>query len=97
VAAQLIRTARAGAKLSQRALAEQLGVTQQTVAKWEVGENRPTMDNLVRLSEVVPSFDLFGAVEALWPTVAQAAADSGATNARVVRRTRRPAPDVEDD
>lgn len=69
VAPNLIRTARAGAGLSQAALGDALDVRQQTVAKWETGENRPTLDNLVRLQEVIPDFDLYGAVVALWPAV----------------------------
>lgn len=38
--------------LSQSTLAEQMGVTRQTVSRWETGEAVPTMDNLRRLGEL---------------------------------------------
>ena len=57
VAGRLIRTARRQADLSQQAVADALGVRQQTVAKWESGENRPTVDNTLALAEAVPDLD----------------------------------------
>jgi transcriptional regulator with XRE-family HTH domain len=36
--------------LTQEALAEQLGVSRQTVAKWEAGESAPDLDAAARLS-----------------------------------------------
>lgn len=38
--------------LSQTALAEALGVSRQTVSKWEAGIAVPTTDNLIRLSKL---------------------------------------------
>jgi transcriptional regulator with XRE-family HTH domain len=38
-----IRDARAGARLSQRALAELIGGKQQTVADWESGKSEPSL------------------------------------------------------
>mgnify|MGYP000790754135 FL=1 len=38
--------------LSQTALAEALGVSRQTVSKWEAGIAVPTTDNLFRLSKL---------------------------------------------
>ena len=36
--------------LSQEGLAEKIGVTRQAVAKWELGQGYPDVDNLIRLS-----------------------------------------------
>lgn len=41
--------------LTQEALAEQLGVSRQTVAKWEAGESAPDLDAAARLSR---AFDI---------------------------------------
>lgn len=49
VAAELIRH-RSENDLSQRALAERLGVSQPRVAKLESGEHNPDIDTLVRIS-----------------------------------------------
>lgn len=38
--------------ISQEKLAEKIGVSRQAVAKWEVGQSCPDMENLVRLSEL---------------------------------------------
>lgn len=43
---------RTGAGLSQDALAEQLGVSRQSVSKWETDGSVPELDKLVRLSQV---------------------------------------------
>lgn len=48
-AAKCIRAVRAGARLSQRALARRAGTTQSVVARIEIGSARPTWDTLVRL------------------------------------------------
>jgi transcriptional regulator with XRE-family HTH domain len=95
VAGRLIRAARRDAEISQGALGERIGVRQQTVAKWESGENRPTMDNLVAIAAALPAFDLYGAVEALWPTVAEAAARgvAGRRGSQVARPTNEPEPE----
>ena len=38
--------------LSQEQLGEQIGVTRQTVSKWELGETTPEMEKLVQLSDI---------------------------------------------
>lgn len=43
--------ARKAKGLSQEALAEALGVSRQAVSKWETGESRPDLDNLIALCE----------------------------------------------
>ncbi len=40
------------AGLSQEALADRLGVSRQTVAKWEAGESLPDVERCARLAEV---------------------------------------------
>lgn len=49
---QRISHLRTGAGLSQDALAEQLGVSRQSVSKWETDGSVPELDKLVRLSQV---------------------------------------------
>lgn len=44
----LVTEARRRARLSQRALAERLGVPQSTVARWERGRAAPSLDTVVR-------------------------------------------------
>ena len=46
---QLLRKKRS---LTQEALAEQVGVSRQTVAKWEAGESAPDLDAAGKLSQV---------------------------------------------
>ena len=48
-AAQLVRDARMGAGLSQRALAKKARTAQSVVARVEMGETSPSWDTLVRL------------------------------------------------
>ena len=38
--------------LSQEQLAEQVGVSRQSISKWETGQSAPELDKLVRLSQV---------------------------------------------
>ena len=38
--------------LSQEQLGDQIGVTRQTVSKWELGETTPEMDKLIQLSKL---------------------------------------------
>lgn len=52
VAARLVAY-RAEYRLSQRALAERLGVRQPVVARLELGEHNPSLDTLRRLSEAL--------------------------------------------
>lgn len=39
--------------LSQRQVAERLNVTPGAVARWELGDNKPTMDNLLALAALL--------------------------------------------
>lgn len=48
-AAQLVRDARLGAGLSQRALAKKARTAQSVVARVEIGETSPSWDTLMRL------------------------------------------------
>ena len=47
--------------LSQRELADKIGVSQQAVAKWEVGSSKPTLDNVKNIADAldVALTDLF--------------------------------------
>ena len=47
-----IRDLRTCAGMTQRELADKLGISSVAVAKWESGENRPTADNLERLADI---------------------------------------------
>ncbi len=51
--------------LSQEQLGEKIGVTRQTVSKWELGETTPEMDKLIQLSQLfnVSIDELVGNVE----------------------------------
>jgi len=48
-----IRRARARAGLTQRALAESMGVSPATVAQWERGKRNPKFEHLVELCDVL--------------------------------------------
>lgn len=48
-----IRDLRKAKGYSQKELGEKLGVTLQTVSKWEVGERNPDFENLDALSEIL--------------------------------------------
>ena len=50
---QVIREARAKAKLSQRALATRLGVAPSAVGQWETDVTKPSLDNRVDLASVL--------------------------------------------
>ena len=47
-----ILTLRKQRGLSQEQLAEHVGVSRQSVSKWELGESTPDLANIVRLSEI---------------------------------------------
>lgn len=49
---QRLLALRTRAGLSQEALAERLGVSRQSISKWETDGSIPDLDNLVRLSEI---------------------------------------------
>lgn len=42
---------RLGAGISQRALGEKLGFSNQTVSCWEIGRNEPDLDCLVKIAK----------------------------------------------
>ena len=48
-----LQNLRRAARLSQEQLAEQLGVTRQAVSKWETGEGKPDIDNLLPLARLL--------------------------------------------
>lgn len=50
-AAELLRTARVRAKLSQRELAERVGVAQSVISVYEAGRRQPSLQTLERLIE----------------------------------------------
>ena len=43
---------RKNAKMSQEKLAEEVGVSRQSVSKWENGESYPEMDNILKLCKI---------------------------------------------
>lgn len=47
-----LQTLREEHGMSQLELAEQLGVSRQTVSRWEAGQIKPSADNLLRLSRL---------------------------------------------
>lgn len=47
-----LRNIRKQKKISQESLAEAVGVSRQSVSKWECGEAYPTMDNIIKLCKV---------------------------------------------
>ncbi len=50
--AQNLKQLRLEQKLSQRELAEKVGVTQQCVSEWEKGKIDPTLTYVVKLSKI---------------------------------------------
>lgn len=57
---QQIKFYRTEQKMSQEMLAEMLNISRQSISKWERGESLPSIDNLIRLSEIlgIPLNDL---------------------------------------
>jgi transcriptional regulator with XRE-family HTH domain len=55
-----IRTARRASRLSQRTVAQKLGVAPSAVAQWETGETKPKLSNRVDLAQLltIPFSDL---------------------------------------
>lgn len=49
----LVKTYRERQQLSQRDLAEKVGVSQATISEWETREKVPTGDRLLRLADVI--------------------------------------------
>lgn len=48
-----IKIARIQKRMSQKQLGEMLGVTYQTVSRWENGAMLPTTENLIKLSDIL--------------------------------------------
>ena len=48
-----IKKRREELKLSQKSMAEQLGISRQTVSKWETGRLKPTAGNLIQLADLL--------------------------------------------
>lgn len=48
-----VRAGRVAARLTQRELAEAVGVDQMVVSKWERGRHRPSQENMIRLSSLL--------------------------------------------
>jgi transcriptional regulator with XRE-family HTH domain len=57
-----LRDARLAAGLSQRALAERLGVPQPVIARWETGAREPRVRAAVRVAEALGT-----TANAIWP------------------------------
>lgn len=74
VMADFIRLVRADRGLSQADLASKLGVTQQSVSKWESAKSWPGFDSLVELTRRV------GVTAAEWKHLAAALPADGAPN-----------------
>ncbi len=53
ILSEKLQSLRRAAGLSQEQLAEQLGVTRQAVSKWETGEGKPDIDNLLPLAKLL--------------------------------------------
>ncbi|MEE3343379.1 MAG: helix-turn-helix transcriptional regulator [Bacilli bacterium] len=47
-----LKLIRKSKKISQEELAEKLGVSRQSISKWETGENYPTMNNIICLCDI---------------------------------------------
>lgn len=47
-----LKSIRKQKKISQESLAEKVGVSRQSVSKWECGDAYPTMDNIIKLCEI---------------------------------------------
>ena len=50
--AERLQKLRRKAGYSQEQTAELLGISRQAVSKWESGQGKPDLDNLVRLTEI---------------------------------------------
>lgn len=59
-----LKCLRESLKITQESFAEQLGVTQQAIAKWETGEAMPRADKLPEIAKILNCSieDLFGEV-----------------------------------
>lgn len=57
-----LKTLRKEKKLTQKELAEQIGIKQNSYSDWETGKNEPNLENIVKLADLLDvSLDwLFG-------------------------------------
>ena len=57
-----LKTLRKEKKLTQKELAEQIGIKQNSYSDWETGKNEPSFENLIKLADLLEvSLDwLFG-------------------------------------
>lgn len=57
-----LKTLRKEKKLTQKELAEQIGISQKSYSHWESGKNEPSLENLIKLADLLEvSLDrLFG-------------------------------------
>ena len=57
-----LKTLRKEKKLTQKELAEQIGISQKSYSHWETGKNEPSLENLIKLADLLEvSIDwLFG-------------------------------------
>lgn len=57
-----LKTLRKEKKLTQKELAEQIGISQKSYSHWETGKNEPSFENLIKLADLLEvSLDwLFG-------------------------------------
>lgn len=49
---EVIKSHRTKCKMTQEFVAEQMGVTRQTISKWETGINEPSTSNLLKLAKL---------------------------------------------
>ena len=47
-----LREVRKSKKLTQKELAEQIGIKQNSYSDWETGKNEPSLENLVKLADL---------------------------------------------
>lgn len=62
---EVLKSHRTKCSMTQEFVAEQLGVSRQTVSKWETGVNEPGTSNLLRLAKLfgVPADELLKEIE----------------------------------
>ncbi|MBE6113492.1 MAG: helix-turn-helix transcriptional regulator [Erysipelotrichaceae bacterium] len=63
---EVIKVHRTQCNMTQEFVAEYMGVTRQTISKWETGINEPSTSNLLRLAKLfhVPAEDLLKEIKA---------------------------------
>ena len=47
-----LKTLRKEKKLTQKELAEQIGISQKSYSHWETGKNEPSLENLIKLADL---------------------------------------------